>query len=63
VLHQWSARDIRAWHVALLVFVGACIAFPAFAVGAGVVIGIVVLFGVSAGVLLYFIRGYQPAES
>jgi hypothetical protein len=57
VLHSISVRDVRWWHIALLMFIGVCVAVPAAAVGTGIVVAIVVLFGLSAGTLLYFLRG------
>jgi len=57
VLREFSVRDIRWWHVALAVFIAACVAFPALAVGSAVAVVILVLFGVSLSFLLWFFLG------
>ena len=57
VLHDPSVRDVRWWHVALVMFIAACVAFPALALGSAVVIGIIVLFGVGVGLLAWFFLG------
>lgn len=58
VLHGLSLRDVRWWHVAIMVAIGVCIAYPAVGLIAGAFIVIAVVFGVSAFTLLYFLRGY-----
>lgn len=57
VLHETSLRDLRWWHVALLVFLGACIAFPPLALVAAIVVGIFALFLLSLALLAWGLGG------
>jgi len=57
VLHETSLRDLRWWHVALLVFLGACIAFPPLALVAAIVVGIFALLVLSLALLAWGLGG------